>query len=38
VLEELVSQIMGMNSSAAWDKTPLFCEPIHYHPESIVIL
>jgi len=38
MLEEQVSQIMGINGSAVWDKMPLFCEPIHYHPDSIMIL
>jgi len=38
VLEEQVSQITGIDSSAAWDKMPLVREPIHYHPDSIVIL
>jgi len=38
VLEEQVSQITGIDGSAARDKMPLFREPIHYHPDSIVIL
>jgi len=38
VLEEQVSQITGIDSSAAQYKMPLFGEPIHYHPDSIVIL
>jgi len=38
VLEEQVSQITGIDSSAARDKMPLFCELIHYHSDSIVIL
>jgi len=38
VLEEQVSQITGINGSAAQDKMLLFHEPIHYHPDSIVIL
>jgi len=38
MLEEQVSQIVGINGSAARDKMPLFREPIHYHPDSIVIL
>jgi len=29
---------MGIDGSAAQDKMPLFLEPIHYHPDSIVIL
>jgi len=36
--EEQVHQIAGINDSAAQDKMPLFCEPIHYHPDSVVIL
>jgi len=37
-LEEQVSHITGIDGSAARDKMLLFREPIHYHPDSIVIL
>jgi len=38
MLEEQVSQIVGIDGSSAQDKMPLFREPIHYHPDSILIL
>ena len=38
MLEEQVSQIVGIDGSAAQGKIPVFREPIHYHPDSIVIL
>ena len=38
MLEEQVSQITGIKSSAARDTIPLFREPIHYLPDSILIL
>jgi len=38
MVEEQVSQIAGIDGSAARDKMPLFHEPIHYHPDCILIL
>jgi len=38
MLEEQVTQIAGIDGSAARDKMPLVREPIHYHPDSIMIL
>jgi len=38
MLEEQVSQNAGIDGSAAQDKISLFREPIHYQPDSIVML